>query len=301
MLHSAWPAGRVHVEKGGRRPRLRHLDTMQSGFRYLCSRFPLLRSVKHTRRVCLCLSRWCKFSSRRATKTILVRWFTPFFSAARLSALSPQARPSSCVSQRPQPRVPAGCPAARPTEPCPSSKSSSCRLWPHAVSPSTLRCAKGGRWTARACVRQPAAGASGHCAHSSSRPATASCLCPTVPRAPARRRQHARRRRSRQSAEPQESLILAGFVLNVGCENDLWKCTVGLDGVDAVPTWEKLEASARCQPRYGHSATYLLSKNKIVYFGGQDQTRSSTTWACSTSPPWRGARRRSRARRPSCA
>ena len=76
-------------------------------------------------------------------------------------------------------------------------------------------------------------------------------------------------------AEPQESLILfAGFVLNVGCENDLWKCTVGLDAASMpVPTWEKLEASGEVPgPRYGHSATYLLSKNKIVYFGGQDQT-----------------------------
>lgn len=75
--------------------------------------------------------------------------------------------------------------------------------------------------------------------------------------------------------EPQETLILfAGFVMNVGCENDLWKCTIGLDVSSMpVPTWEKLEpAGTPPCARYGHSATYLDSKGKIVVFAGQDQT-----------------------------
>jgi len=74
--------------------------------------------------------------------------------------------------------------------------------------------------------------------------------------------------------EPQEKLILfGGFVLNVGCENDLWKVAIGLDVSSMpVPTWEKIDAAGEppCQ-RYGHSATYLHDKGKIVIIGGQDQ------------------------------
>ena len=76
-------------------------------------------------------------------------------------------------------------------------------------------------------------------------------------------------------AEPQSTLYLfAGFVLNVGCENDLWSCTISLDVSSMpVPTWERLEPSGELPcARYGHSATLLADKAKIVVFGGQDQT-----------------------------
>ena len=101
--------------------------------------------------------------------------------------------------------------------------------------------------------------------------------------------------------EPQEKLILfAGFVANVGCDNDLWEVTIGLDEASMpVPTWVKLAPTGEppC-PRYGHSATYLHSQGKIVYIGGQDQTTqyndvymltvASTAWsqpAVSGTPP----------------
>jgi len=77
-------------------------------------------------------------------------------------------------------------------------------------------------------------------------------------------------------SEPQSMLILfAGYALNIGCVNDLWKCTIGLDASSMpVPSWEKLEPSGTTpDERYGHSATYIASKSRIVYFGGQDPTR----------------------------
>jgi len=77
-------------------------------------------------------------------------------------------------------------------------------------------------------------------------------------------------------AEPQSALILfAGYALNIGCVNDLWRCVISLDASSMpVPTWEKLEPSGTApEPRYGHSATYVASKSRIVYFGGQDPTR----------------------------
>lgn len=72
-------------------------------------------------------------------------------------------------------------------------------------------------------------------------------------------------------AEPQTQLLLfAGFVLNVGCVNDLWRVTISLDAASMpVPSWEQLEASGEApEPRYGHSATLMGSK--IVTFGGQN-------------------------------
>jgi len=73
--------------------------------------------------------------------------------------------------------------------------------------------------------------------------------------------------------EPQKAAILfAGFALNIGCVNDVWRCTIGLDAASMpFPTWEKIETSGTTpEARYGHSATYLPSKSRIVYFGGQD-------------------------------
>jgi len=72
--------------------------------------------------------------------------------------------------------------------------------------------------------------------------------------------------------EPQEVLLLfAGFVLNVGCVNDLWKVTISLDLASMpVPSWEQLEPSGTPpEPRYGHSAT-LLKGGLIAVIGGQD-------------------------------
>ena len=69
-------------------------------------------------------------------------------------------------------------------------------------------------------------------------------------------------------------IVFAGFLLNVGCENDLWRATVELDELSMpVPRWSKVEAAGEppCA-RYGHSATTLEKKGKIVVCGGQDQT-----------------------------
>ena len=74
-------------------------------------------------------------------------------------------------------------------------------------------------------------------------------------------------------AEPQTSLILfAGYALNIGCVNDVWKCTISLDEASLpVPAWAKLETTGTAPtPRYGHSATYFHSKGVIAYYGGQD-------------------------------
>jgi len=75
--------------------------------------------------------------------------------------------------------------------------------------------------------------------------------------------------------DPNSPLFLfAGFVMNVGCANDLWKLSIGLDANSLpVPTWERLEAAGECPiERYGHTSTYIPGKNKIVVFGGQDAT-----------------------------
>ena len=72
-------------------------------------------------------------------------------------------------------------------------------------------------------------------------------------------------------AEPQTQMLLfAGFVLNVGCVNDLWRVTISLDAASMpVAAWEQLEASGTPpSPRYGHSATLL--HGKLAIFGGQD-------------------------------
>uniref|UniRef100_A0A7S2IDL6 Uncharacterized protein n=1 Tax=Haptolina brevifila TaxID=156173 RepID=A0A7S2IDL6_9EUKA len=77
-------------------------------------------------------------------------------------------------------------------------------------------------------------------------------------------------------SEPQSQLILfGGYALNIGCVNDLWRCTIGLDASSMpVPTWEKLEPSGTTpDARYGHSATFVPTKGRIVYFGGQDPIR----------------------------
>ena len=44
-------------------------------------------------------------------------------------------------------------------------------------------------------------------------------------------------------AEPQSVLILfGGFALNIGCVNDLWRCTITLDLASMpVPNWTQLE------------------------------------------------------------
>jgi hypothetical protein len=76
--------------------------------------------------------------------------------------------------------------------------------------------------------------------------------------------------------EPQTQLLLfAGFVLNIGCVNDLWRCTIGLDALSMpVPTWEKLDPTGEPpSPRYGHSATLLSSIDSLVVFAGQDETQ----------------------------
>ena len=66
-------------------------------------------------------------------------------------------------------------------------------------------------------------------------------------------------------------IVFAGFLLNVGCENDLWRATVELDELSMpVPRWSKVEAAGEPCARYGHSAT--SKKGKIVVCGGQDQT-----------------------------
>ena len=58
--------------------------------------------------------------------------------------------------------------------------------------------------------------------------------------------------------EPQSILVVfGGFALNIGCVNDLWTCTIGLDLASMpVPTWKQLEhVGEPPSPRYGHSAT----------------------------------------------
>ena len=60
-------------------------------------------------------------------------------------------------------------------------------------------------------------------------------------------------------------IVFAGFLLNVGCENDLWRATVELDELSMpVPRWSKVEAAGEppCA-RYGHSATTLEKKGKV--------------------------------------
>ena len=74
--------------------------------------------------------------------------------------------------------------------------------------------------------------------------------------------------------EPQTMLILfGGYALNIGCMQDLWRCTMTMDPIASVPVpvWEELEGSGTppCK-RYGHSASYFRGKNTIAIFGGQD-------------------------------
>ena len=75
-------------------------------------------------------------------------------------------------------------------------------------------------------------------------------------------------------AEPQSELLLfGGFALNIGCMNDVWKCTITLDLASMpVPHWIQLETTGTApSPRYGHSATYLGAESGLVaIFGGQD-------------------------------
>ena len=51
-------------------------------------------------------------------------------------------------------------------------------------------------------------------------------------------------------AEPQTQLLLfAGFVLNVGCVNDLWRVTISLDAASMpVPSWEQLLSLGAAEP-----------------------------------------------------
>ena len=88
-------------------------------------------------------------------------------------------------------------------------------------------------------------------------------------------------------AEPQEVLILiAGFALNIGCMNDVWRCTISLDAASMpVPTWEELSpAGTAPEPRYGHSASSQRSLGGRCPWGDFGRTRSRT-WVARDDLP----------------
>jgi len=89
--------------------------------------------------------------------------------------------------------------------------------------------------------------------------------------------------------EPQSiTLIFAGYVLNKGEQNDLWKSEHSLDPNTSSPVAANTEVEAEGTPpapRYGHSAT-MVGTNMIVV-GGQSGTKQfNDVWSLSTNDPF---------------
>ena len=83
--------------------------------------------------------------------------------------------------------------------------------------------------------------------------------------------------------EPQTALLLfAGYVLNVGEANDLWRSEISADPNTSMPVanHEQLEASGELPPkRYGHSATIVGERNMVVFGGQSGSQQFSDLWS----------------------
>src|SRR5207253_7181071 len=80
-----------------------------------------------------------------------------------------------------------------------------------------------------------------------------------------------------------DRLIVFGGYDGAQSLNDVW----GLN-LSGVPDWELLSAAGGPSPRNGLSAIYDPVRDRMVLFGGVDNTRFSDTWALefSGTPSW---------------
>jgi hypothetical protein len=83
------------------------------------------------------------------------------------------------------------------------------------------------------------------------------------------------------------SMIVFGGNTTAGVGNDVWRLSHA-DGTGGTPAWTQLSPTGPLPvTRYGHSAVYNASNNRMIIFGGQNvdstPTNENDTWVLSSA------------------